>query len=83
MKKIALLLALGVAGIMSANQINIEVEINQDVECNEATLVRHCVGVESDCGAGGVWLACSDAESVPYEQADDMRQVLNEAFCGY
>lgn len=45
-----------------------------------------CVGVESDCSGGGnmvrLWRKKSYGE-LNYELVDEMKQNLNEAFCGY
>lgn len=78
-----LVAALGVAGLVSANQpLLTEVEV-VEIEAGE----RKCVGVESDCGEGGIWYACGETNAteneLDHEVADDMRQLLNEAFCGY
>ncbi|WHF51082.1 hypothetical protein QGN23_11665 [Chryseobacterium gotjawalense] len=81
MKKLLLLAAFGVAGMMSASNTEI---------ANEGTTIvlasRTCVGVESDCGGGGIWFACGEKNSdgeLDHEVVDEMRQNLNEAFCGY
>lgn len=81
MKKIILLAAFGVAGMMSANSIEFIDEASA-----VASARRSCVGVESDCGNGGTWFACEETNSegqLDYELVDEMRQNLNEAFCEY
>jgi len=81
MKKLLLLAAFGVAGLMHANLPNLEnVQNNYQLEILPPT----CVGVESDCGEGGIWFACAEKNidgEVDHEVTDDMRQLLNEAFC--
>ena len=81
MKKVFLLAAFGVAGVMSANSI----EFTDEASIFESAR-RSCVGVEADCGGGGIWFACGETNSdgyLDYEIIDEMRQQLNEAFCGY
>ena len=81
MKKVILLAAFGVAGVMSANSIEFA-----DGPSAVALADRSCVGVESDCGGGGTWFACGEKNSdgeLDHELVDEMRQHLNEAFCGY
>lgn len=81
MKKLLLLAAFGVAGIMSANLPELEIS-NNDYQLDDVP--PSCIGVESDCGQGGIWFACGERNSdgeVDHEVTDDMRQLLNEAFC--
>lgn len=85
MKKLLFVAALGVAGLMSANsQIEIIAPQKKTTsETNSSFLFLRYVGVESDCGAGGTWwVRPSYGNNEPtYEEIDDMRQLLNEAFC--
>lgn len=81
MKKVLLLAAFGVVGMMSANSIEFTDEASA-----VALAGRSCVGVESDCGGGGICFACGEKNSdgeLDHELVDEMRQNLNEAFCGY
>lgn len=83
-------MTLGVCSLMSAKTPIIEEDNNITKLVSEEKLEiipsKICSGVESDCGAGGVWFACDypniDGE-VDHEVKDEMRQLLNEAFCGY
>lgn len=81
MKKVLLLATFGVAGMMNAYSIEFSDEVSS------ATMAgRTCVGVESDCGGGGIWFACGEKNTdgeLDHEVVDEMRQNLNEAFCGY
>ena len=85
MKKLLLLTALVIAGVASANQPMLQ----DDQFTKEVTVVEipECVGVESDCGEGGIWYACGEPNAtegeLDHEIVDEMRQQLNEAFCGY
>lgn len=77
MKKLVLAAALLTVGLMSANE--------KTVEELDSSAKKRCVLVESDCGEAG--LACDDELNVDgeifHEVIDEMRQLLNEAFCGY
>ena len=81
MKKLIFIVAIGFAGVMNAN----ETKLTKTEETQEQQ--TKCVIVESDCGVGGGWFACAEVNAtegeVDNEVADELRQSLNEAFCGY
>lgn len=80
-KKLLLLAAFGVAGVVSANLPELE-SSNNDYQLDD--VAPSCIGVESDCGQGGIWYACAERNSdgiVDHEVKDEMRPLLNEAFC--
>lgn len=90
MKKVLLLAAFGVAGLMSAKNsiVDLHVQTNYDefmgFEFLNVPAIK-IAAVTSDCGEGGTWYVygADDGSEIDYEQADDLRQELNEAFCGY
>ncbi len=89
MKKLLSVAMIGVAGIVSAKDISLVERDRIDNECKsensqKAAIKRLCSFVESDCGEAG--LACGESNSegtLDWEVLDEMRQLLNEAFCGY
>lgn len=79
MKKLLLVAALGVAGLVGAKDT-----VVSEVGVDELTPPTTCVAVESDCGEYG--FACGERNSdgeLDHEVIDEVRQLLNEAFCGY
>lgn len=89
MKRIVFLLfILCFSSVMNANSPVVYKIIDLDVnEILEGPYpVRKCDPVESDCGSGGFWFACGNVNSdgdIDHEIRDELRQILNEAFCGY
>lgn len=71
---------------MSANQPLVDGFQSENILLVEELPTKTCVPVESDCGNGGTWFACgykNEDGDVDHEVKDEIRQLLNEAFCGY
>lgn len=86
MKKLLSVVVVFTAGLMSANQPLVDGFQSENILLVAVVSTKTCVPVESDCGNGGTWFACgykNEDGDVDHEVKDEIRQLLNEAFCGY
>lgn len=91
MKKLLLVAAFGVAGLMNANNFveNMAyVDLNETDNCDvveSKSLFKRCVGVESSCGEAGFACAPDDELTlegeVPWEYISEFQMLLEETFC--